>query len=265
MGLATRIRGPQSTNLSESIMSDLLVIIPARMAASRLPGKPLADIAGKPMVLQVFERAREANVGPVLIATDDVRILDFIKAAGGEAVMTDPNLPSGSDRTYAAAEIFDPEGRFKRIINLQGDLPFIDPQSISAAAKLLDDPLVDIATPGAPFDDIEAKLTDSVVKIAGVEIAPKRLRAHYFSRAPIPYGDGKHIHHVGLYAFQREALKRFVSAPPSPLEISERLEQLRALDMGMRIDVALVDTVPMSVDTPEDLEKVRAYAASLKA
>lgn len=242
-----------------------LIVIPSRMGATRLPNKPLADICGEPMVAHVWRRAVAADAGPVVVATDDQRIMDVITARGGQAVMTKPEHPSGSDRVYEAAEIFDPSGQYDCLLNVQGDLPLIDPQTIAAAARLMADPAVDIATAGAFFNNMEEKQNPNIVKIVGCALSADRLRAHYFSRAPIPHGDAQHIHHIGLYAFRRSALLRFVAAPPSPIELRERLEQLRALDLGMRIDVALVDGVPMSVDTPEDLTRVRAAAEALKS
>lgn len=238
-----------------------LLIIPARMGATRLPRKPLADIAGKPMVVHVLQRAIAANCGPVVVATDHEDIKAVVEAAGGRAVMTNPDHPSGSDRVFEAANLADPTGIYDRVVNIQGDLPFIAPKTIAASVALLDDAQVDIGTAGCAMDDDEAKQSPHVVKIAGVMLDDHRMKAHYFSRAPIPHGDGHHIHHIGLYVFRRAALAKFVSSPPSPIEVSERLEQLRALDMGMRIDVALVDQIPHSVDTAEDLEKVRAVAS----
>jgi len=234
-----------------------LVLIPARMASTRLPGKPLADIAGKPMILRVYERAVEAGVGPVAIATDDAGIAKVIRAAGGDAVMTRADHPSGSDRVMEALAKEDPDGAFDVVINVQGDLPDLDPQVIRDASALMDDESVDIGTFAAEIVDPEEREDPNVVKAIGTPIGPDRFRALYFTRATAPWGNGPLHHHVGLYAWRRAALTRFVSLPPSPLEKRERLEQLRALEAGMRIDFGLVDTVPVGVDTPADLEQAR--------
>lgn len=234
-----------------------LVLIPARLAATRLPMKPLADIAGEPMIVQVWRRAREADIGPVVVAADDARIVEAVKAAGGEAVMTDPNHPSGSDRIFEALGRFDPDGRHDVVVNVQGDLPTIEPKAVRAAIAPLDDPSVDIATLTAEIVRDEERTNPNVVKVVGSPIGPTRLRALYFTRATAPANDGPLHHHIGLYAYRRAALERFVSLPPSPLEKREKLEQLRALEAGMRIDVEIVDTVPLGVDTPEDLERAR--------
>jgi 3-deoxy-manno-octulosonate cytidylyltransferase (CMP-KDO synthetase) len=239
-------------------MSDPLVLIPARMAATRLPGKPLADIAGEPMIVHVWRRAREAGIGPVAVATDDPRIAAAVEAAGGRAVMTRADHPSGSDRIHEAAEILDPEGRHDVIVNVQGDFPTIDPRIVAASILPLADPAVAIATLAGEITDEEERGNPNVVKVVGSPVAPGRLRALYFTRATAPHGEGPLYHHVGLYAFRRRALARFVGLPPSPLETRERLEQLRALEDGMRIDVTVVDHVPFGVDTPEYLERARA-------
>lgn len=239
-----------------------LVLIPARMTATRLPGKPLADICGAPMIVQVWRRAREADIGPVVVAADDARIVEAVKAAGGEAVPTDPNHPSGSDRIFEALGRFDAEGRHDVVVNVQGDLPTIDPAAVRAAIAPLDDASVDIATLTAEIVRDEEKTNPNVVKVVGSPLSPTRLRALYFTRATAPANDGPLYHHIGLYAYRRAALERFVRLPPSPLEKREKLEQLRALEAGMRIDVEIVDTVPLGVDTPEDLERARALLAN---
>lgn len=242
--------------------SNPVVVIPARMASTRLPGKPLADIAGLPMIVQCLRRAEEAAVGPVLVACAETEIADAIGAAGGRAVLTDPDLPSGSDRVDAALREADPDGVFDAVINLQGDLPTLDPAAVRAAWGLLADPAVDIATLAAPISVDEERTNPNVVKaVIALPEGAASGRALYFSRATVPAGEGVHYHHIGLYAYRREALTRFVALPASPLEKREKLEQLRALEAGMRIDVALVDTVPLGVDTPADLDRARALLA----
>jgi 3-deoxy-manno-octulosonate cytidylyltransferase (CMP-KDO synthetase) len=238
--------------------SEVLVIVPARMAATRLPGKPLADINGIPMVVHVLNRARAAGIGRVVVATDTQGVASIVTAAGGEAVLTRPEHPSGSDRVFEALTILDPGEKVKVVFNLQGDLPDIAPATIRAALGPLADPAVDISTAAAEITDPAQRTDPNVVKVVGTEVAPGRLRALYFTRATAPTGDGPLYHHIGLYAFRREALARFVKLPASKLELRERLEQLRALEAGMRIDVALTDAIPVSVDTPGDLEKARA-------
>jgi 3-deoxy-manno-octulosonate cytidylyltransferase (CMP-KDO synthetase) len=242
-------------------VSRTLVIIPARMAASRLPGKPLLDIAGLPMVVHVLRRAEAAGIGRVAVATDTPDIAAAVKFHGGEAVMTSPDHPSGSDRIYEALGKLDPSGQSEIIINLQGDFPTIRPDNIRDVLGPLDDPAVDIATLAAEIHTDEESSNPNVVKAIGSRISERRLRALYFSRAAAPWGDGPRYHHVGLYAYRREALQRFVALPPSPLELQEKLEQLRALEAGMRIDVTIVDTVPRGVDTPADLETTRQILA----
>jgi 3-deoxy-manno-octulosonate cytidylyltransferase (CMP-KDO synthetase) len=237
----------------EAPMSDPLVVIPARMAATRLPNKPLADINGKPMVVHVLERALESGVGPVLVATDSAEIARAVEAAGGRAVMTRPDHPSGSDRVHEAVEAADPDGRHDVIVNLQGDFPTIDPRAVAASILPLADPAVDIATLAAEIVDEDERTANSVVKLIGSEISPGRMRALYFTRAAAPTGPGPLYHHVGLYAYRRRALARFVALPPSPLELREKLEQLRAIEAGMRIDVSIIAQVPRGVDTPGDL------------
>ncbi|MCY4066139.1 MAG: 3-deoxy-manno-octulosonate cytidylyltransferase [Rhodospirillaceae bacterium] len=244
-----------------------LVIIPARLAATRLPDKPLATIAGVPMIVHVWRRAVEADVGPVIVACADRAIADAVEAAGGEAVMTDPGLPSGSDRVHAAAAIRDPDGRYAAVVNLQGDLPAIDPALIRASLIPLRDPAVDIATLVVPTADPGERGNPNIVKAVmsleedaavGPMVGPTVGRALYFTRAAAPAGAGPVWHHIGIYAWRRPALDRFVGLPPSPLERREKLEQLRALEAGMRIDAAVVEGVPFGVDTPEDLARARA-------
>ncbi len=235
-----------------------IILIPSRMTATRLPGKPLAMIGDAPMVVHVWRRGREAGIGRVVVACDDQRIVDVVSEAGGEAVLTDPNHPSGSDRIYEALQAIDPDGAYSTIINLQGDLPFIEAQPIRACRDLLDDREVDISTAVLEIVDERERTDPHVVKMVGSPVGDKRFRALYFTRATAPHGDGPHYHHIGIYGYRRSALERFVSLPPSPLETQEKLEQLRALEAGMRIDVGLVDTLPVPVDTPQDLEKARA-------
>jgi 3-deoxy-manno-octulosonate cytidylyltransferase (CMP-KDO synthetase) len=236
--------------------SSVLVAIPARMASTRFPGKPLADIAGLPMIVHVLRRAEAAAVGPVVVATDSEAIATAVEKADGRAVMTRADHASGSDRICEALGIVgSPAGI---IVNVQGDLPTLDPGDIRAALAPLDDPAVDVATIAAEIREPGERTNPNVVKVVGSAVSPGRLRALYFTRATAPYGEGPLYHHIGLYAFRRAALERFVSLPPSPLEQRERLEQLRALEAGMRIDVAIVASVPLGVDTPEDLERARA-------
>jgi 3-deoxy-manno-octulosonate cytidylyltransferase (CMP-KDO synthetase) len=235
-----------------------LILIPARMASTRLPGKPLAGIAGLPMIVQVARRAAESGAGEIAIATDSTEVARTVAAHGFNAVMTAASHQSGSDRIFEALQSLDPAGRFRTIVNLQGDLPTIDPALIARAADVLDDGDADIATLGVEIADEAERTNPNVVKIVGSPIAPDRLRALYFTRATAPWGDGPLYHHIGIYAYRRGALERFVGLGPSPLEMRERLEQLRALEAGMRIDVGLVDSVPLGVDTSEDLERARA-------
>lgn len=239
-----------------------LVLIPARMGSTRLPAKPLADIGGKPMIVHVAERAAAAGIGRVVVATDEDAVKRAVEAHGHEAVMTSPAHESGSDRIFEALSAVDAEARFERIVNVQGDLPTIDPDLIGTALKLLDEPAVDIGTLGTEIVRAEERENPNVVKIVGSPIAGERLRALYFTRATAPHGPGPLFHHIGLYAYRRSALERFVSLPPSTLEKREKLEQLRALEAGMRIDVALVGGVPLGVDTPEDLQRARELLAS---
>ena len=239
-----------------------IVVIPARLASTRLPDKPLADIAGKPMIVHMLDRGREAGIGPVAVACGDSEIAAAVREAGGRAVLTDPALPSGSDRVHAALAELDPDRRHDVVVNLQGDFPTLDPAGLRLVIMPLDDRRVDIGTLVVPIrDEIEAT-TVSFVKAAcsfadGQAIAP----ALYFSRQAIPWGLGPRWHHVGIYAFRRAALDRYVSLPPSPLERRENLEQLRALEDGMRIGCARMEHGPFGVDTAEDLERARAILA----
>jgi 3-deoxy-manno-octulosonate cytidylyltransferase (CMP-KDO synthetase) len=238
--------------------TDAIVLIPARMAATRLPGKPLADIGGKPMIAHVVDRAIEAGVGAVWVATDAPEIVSAVEEAGGRAVMTRADHRSGSDRIFEALGKVDPGGKAGIVVNVQGDLPTIDPAAILAAIALLEDPAVDIATIAAEIVEADERTNPNVVKAVGTPVGDQRLRALYFTRATAPSGEGPLYHHIGLYAYRRAALERFVKLKPSPLEMRESLEQLRALEAGMRIDIAIVDAVPLGVDTPADLEKARA-------
>lgn len=239
-------------------MRNPIVLIPARMGSTRLPGKPLADICGQPMIVHVWRRAMAAGLGPVVVAAEDAAIVSVIEAAGGRAVLTGAHHQSGSDRIFEALRLADPRGAHDVIVNVQGDLPTIEPQALRAAAGALDDPAADIGTLAALITREAEKTDPNVVKIAASQLASGRLRALYFTRATAPWGEGPLYHHIGLYAYRRAALERFVALPPSPLEQREKLEQLRALEAGMRIDAAVVDTVPLGVDTPHDLERARA-------
>jgi 3-deoxy-manno-octulosonate cytidylyltransferase (CMP-KDO synthetase) len=240
---------------------DTAIIIPARMASTRLPGKPLIDIAGLPMIVHVLHRAQEADAGDVIVATDSETVAAAVEKAGGRAVMTSADHPSGSDRIFEALEAIDPDGAFQCIVNVQGDLPTLVPADLRAALAPLADPAVDIATLAAAITDPDELTNPNVVKAIGDPIVPRRLRARTFTRADAA-GPGPHYHHIGLYAYRRTALARFVRLPPSANEQRERLEQLRALDAGMRIDISIVDSVPLGVDTAADMEKARAILAS---
>lgn len=239
-----------------------IVLIPARLASTRLPKKPLAEIAGKPMIVHVLERAEAAGVGPVAVACAEAEIAAVVRAAGGQAVLTDPDLPSGSDRIWQALQRLDPEGAYDVVVNVQGDLPTLPPEEVQSVLLPLEDAACDIATLASVITDAHERRGSDVVKIAAA-LAPSRpiARALYFSRAPIPWAGPEDslplLHHIGIYAYRRTALQRFVALPPSPLEERERLEQLRALEAGLRIDVALVDTLPLGVDTPADLARAR--------
>jgi 3-deoxy-manno-octulosonate cytidylyltransferase (CMP-KDO synthetase) len=239
-------------------MTDVIILIPARMGSTRLPGKPLANIAGAPMIVHVLRRAEAAAIGPVVVATDSPEVETAVRNAGGRAILTRADHASGSDRIFEALGQVDPAGRAAIVVNLQGDLPTIEPATVAAALALLADEAVDIGTAGAEIVQSDVRYDASVVKVVGTPIAPARLRALYFTRATAPYGEGPLYHHIGLYAFRRAALERFVKLPPSPLEKQEKLEQLRALEAGMRVDVAIVGGAPLGVDTPEDLARARA-------
>ena len=239
----------------------ILVLIPARMAATRLPGKPLLEMAGLPMIVHVLRRAEAAGIGRVAVATDTAEIAAAVTAHGGRAVMTRTDHPSGSDRIFEALGSLDPGGEAEVVVNLQGDFPTISPGNIRDVLVPLADSAVDIATLAAEIHTEEEASNPNVVKAVGSPIGPRRLRALYFTRATAPHGDGPRYHHIGLYAFRRAALERYVRLPPSPLELQEKLEQLRALEAGMRIDIGIVDTVPRGVDTPADLEATRKILA----
>ncbi len=235
-----------------------IILVPARLKATRLPDKPLADIHGLPMIVHVWRRAMEAKAGPVAVAAAEPEIAWVVEKAGGRAVLTDPDLPSGSDRVAAALEEIDPHGLYDVVVNLQGDLPTLDPAMVRTCLEPLADPRVDIATLAAPIAEGRETVDPNVVKVAmGLHPGQRIGRALYFSRLPVPGGAGPHYHHIGIYAYRRSALARFVALSVGVLERRERLEQLRALENGMRIDVALVDTVPFGVDTPADLERAR--------
>ncbi|EKS30766.1 3-deoxy-manno-octulosonate cytidylyltransferase [Afipia felis] len=240
---------------------DTLVLIPARMAASRLPGKPLLDIAGLPMIVHVLRRAQAARLGRVAVATDSAEIAAAVTAQGGEAVMTRADHPSGSDRIFEALDKLDGNGGINTIINVQGDLPTIAPGDIRAVLQPFSEPAVEISTLAAEIRIPEEHGNSNVVKVVGSPLSHNTLRALYFTRATAPYGEGPRYHHIGLYAYRRAALTRFVGMPPSPLEQREKLEQLRALEAGMRIDVRIVDSVPLGVDTPHDLDAARRTLA----
>ena len=238
-----------------------IVMIPARRGSTRLPDKVMADICGRPMIVQVALRAREADVGRVVVATDDADIAEAVRQAGFEAVMTRVDHPSGSDRIFEALQSVDPQGEIANVVNLQGDLPTIEPETLRAALVPLNDPSVDISTVAAVITSEEEKTNASVVKVVATPLSETRLRALYFSRATVPYGEGPLYHHIGLYAYRRDALSRFVELPRSVLESRESLEQLRALEAGMRIDVEIVGGVPLGVDTAPDLERARQMLA----
>jgi 3-deoxy-manno-octulosonate cytidylyltransferase (CMP-KDO synthetase) len=239
-----------------------LILIPARMASTRLPGKPLADICGLPMIVRVAERATAAGLGRVVVATDTLEIRQSLLSHGFEAVMTRLDHPSGSDRIFEALKALDPDGAVETVINLQGDLPTIEPELVRQVLAPFEDPRCDIATLAVEITEEGERINPNVVKLVGSPLGPTRLRALYFTRATAPWGEGPLFHHIGLYAYRRAALERFVSLPPSPLETRERLEQLRALEAGMRIDAEIVTAVPLGVDAPDDLEKARAMFAA---
>jgi 3-deoxy-manno-octulosonate cytidylyltransferase (CMP-KDO synthetase) len=270
----TVCRGPLRAAIDEGYaLKDTLVAIPARLKATRLPDKPLADIHGTPMIVHVWRRALEANVGRVIVATDAREIAQAITAAGGEAVMTRDTHTTGSDRIHEALAALDPGGRIKFIVNLQGDLPTLEPRLVRDCLEPLATEGVDISTLVAEIHEPSERDNPNVVKAIGTPVdrasgvmlddgrAAQRLRALYFTRATAPTGEGPLYHHIGIYAYRRAALDRFVALPPAPLEKRERLEQLRALENGMRIDAMVVETVPLGVDTPDDLEKARRMLA----
>ena len=243
-----------------------IVLIPARMAATRLPGKPLADIEGLPMIVRVLRQAQAAGIGPVAVAAGDSEIVQAVTAAGGRAVLTDPDLPSGSDRIVAALAVLDPQGRHDVVINLQGDIPFIKPSAVAACANLLaQEPGCDVSTVMVAEADPTERTNPDIPKVVAAMAADGRSgRALYFTRSVL-YGDGPVWLHHGIYGYRRAALDRFCAAPPSPLERRERLEQLRVLELGMTIWAAVLDEAPISVDNPDDLERARAYARRIQA
>jgi 3-deoxy-manno-octulosonate cytidylyltransferase (CMP-KDO synthetase) len=234
-----------------------LILIPARMASTRLPGKPLADIGGRPMIVHVAARASESGVGRVVVATDAPAIFEAVRKNGFEAAMTRADHESGSDRIFEALQRLDPNRNVDVVVNVQGDLPTVEPGVIRSALAPLEEAAVDIATLGVEIVRDEEKTNPNVVKIVGSPLNESRLRALYFTRATAPAGEGPLYHHVGLYAYRRAALERFVSLAPSYLERREKLEQLRALEAGMRIDAEIVRSVPLGVDTQDDLERAR--------
>jgi 3-deoxy-manno-octulosonate cytidylyltransferase (CMP-KDO synthetase) len=239
-------------------MAECLIVIPARLKATRLPDKPLADIGGEPMIVHVWRRAIEAECGPVVVATDSQAVRDVVRLAGGNALITRTDHPSGSDRVFEAIEAFDPKGEIDIVVNLQGDLPTLDPHLVRSCLAALRAHDADIGTIAAAIVREEERTDPNVVKVVGTPLrGVGLLRALYFTRATAPYGEGPLFHHIGIYAYRRQALKQFVSLPPSALELREKLEQLRALEAGMRIHVGLVDTVPLGVDTPTDLKRAR--------
>jgi 3-deoxy-manno-octulosonate cytidylyltransferase (CMP-KDO synthetase) len=238
-------------------MSDIVILIPARMGSTRLPGKPLADIAGEPMIVRVMRRAQAAHLGPVVVATDSEVIAACVEKSGGRAVMTRADHVCGSDRIFEALSMVDPQHAARIVVNVQGDLPTLPSADVQRVIEPLHDRAVDIATLAAELRQTEERDNPNVVKVVGTPSGTSRLRALYFTRATAPWGAGPLYHHIGIYAYRRDALTRFVALPPSPLELREKLEQLRALEAGMRIDVAVVDTAPPGVDTPEDLERAR--------
>lgn len=249
-----------------------IVMVPARLASTRLPDKPLADIHGTPMIVHVWRRAMEADVGPVVVACAEAAIAEAVTAAGGQAVLTDPAHASGSDRIFEALQQVDPAGRHDAVVNLQGDLPTLDPALVRAVLRPLEEGPADIATLVVQITEAEERRNPNVVKAAlafpegAVKGKVASARALYFSRCPVPWDGGDDsqplYHHIGIYAYRRDALERFVALPPSPLELREKLEQLRALEAGMRLDAARVDTLPLGVDTPADLERARALLAT---
>jgi 3-deoxy-manno-octulosonate cytidylyltransferase (CMP-KDO synthetase) len=247
--------------MKNSAFERTLVLIPARMASTRLPGKPLADMNGLPMIVQVARRAEESQAGRIIVAVDHQDTFDAVTAAGFDVVMTRPDHQSGSDRIFEALAKADPEGKVEFVINVQGDLPTIEPEAVRASLRPFENPATDISTLTVEITDEHEKTNPNVVKIVGSPLSETRLKALYFTRATAPYGPGPLYHHIGLYAYRRAALEKFVALGPSTLEKRESLEQLRALEAGMRIDAEIVDSVPLGVDTPADLEKARAILA----
>ena len=243
-----------------------IILIPARMAATRLPGKPLADIEGVPMIVRVLRQAQAAGVGPVAVAAGDSQIVEAVEAAGGRAVLTDPDLPSGSDRLVAALAVLDPQGHHDVVINLQGDMPFVEAGAITDCVNLLiAHPDCDIATIVEPETSPAVRTNPDMVKaVLAMDPGGKSGRALYFTRSTL-YGDAPVWHHHGIYAYRRAALERFTASPPSPLERREKLEQLRAMELNMTIWAAVVDATPISVDNPADLERARTFARTLGA
>lgn len=242
-------------------MSGCIVVIPTRMEATRLPGKPLADIHGKPMIIHVWERAMAADVGRVVIATDSAEVADVVRAAGAEVQITRADHQSGSDRAFEAISRIDPDLNAEFIINLQGDLPTLEPALVRECLEPFRNKDVAITTLAAEITNEEERRSPNVVKAVGTDVGVARaglMRALYFTRATAPANDGPLYHHIGIYGYRRDALQQFVGLPQSPLEQREKLEQLRALEHGMRIEIAIVDTVPLGVDTPPDLERARA-------
>jgi 3-deoxy-manno-octulosonate cytidylyltransferase (CMP-KDO synthetase) len=246
-----------------SAIMKCLILIPARMASTRLPDKPLADIGGLPMIVRVARQAAKADIGRVVVAVDSKAVAEIVSKHGFEAVMTRMDHQSGSDRIYEALSKLGGAGAADIVVNVQGDLPTIDPAIIRSAILPLENSETDIATLAAEIVREDEKTNENVVKAVGSQISPTRLRALYFTRAAAPWGQGPFYHHIGLYAYRRAALERFVRLGPSPLEQRERLEQLRALEAGMRIDVEIVKTVPLGVDTPQDLKRARAIVAGM--
>lgn len=252
-------------NFARTAPQKPIIIIPSRMGSSRLPGKPLADIAGLPMIVHVMNRAAESGLGPVVVACDGEQIAEVVRKAGGQAILTDPDHPRGSDRIWEAFNALPGHAQYDAVINVQGDEPTLDPAHIRRAFDLLRDPAVDIATLAAVIRDDAKKTASQVVKpVLDMEEGAAQGRALYFSRQPVPWGEGALYHHVGLYAYRREALARYAAAPVSPLEKRESLEQLRALSLGMHIEVGIIDAVPLGVDTPDDLEAARRVLGEKK-
>ena len=256
-----RLLRPFATKPASIVRMNPIVVIPARLAATRLPNKPLADIGGRPMIVRVAERAVAARIGPVAVAADSDRILAKLNGTGATGVLTRPDHPSGSDRIFEALGKLDPDRRHDIVVNVQGDFPTLSPSAVAAVLGPLNDPDVDIATLAGEIVHEDERANPNVVKVIGSQVSPLRLRALYFTRATAPWGEGPLYHHSGICAYRRAALERFVQLPPSALEKREQLEQLRALEAGMRIDVTIIDEVPFGVDTPEDLERARKVLA----